>query len=150
MLLGFKRQFKPYILNRTKRHTVRDLRKRRPRAGEPCHCYVDPRQKTMELLGRWQCSRVEPFTARFILQGISYGLELTIGDQTLTPDEAENFAWADGFRDTSGRSSLDQMSHFWVKAKRLTDGVNSKPWHGEVIYWDCAIECDPPKKGKKK
>ena len=58
MLLGFKRRFAPFVEEGSKTHTIRAKRKIAPKVGETCHCYVDPRQKTMRLLGRWTCVKV--------------------------------------------------------------------------------------------
>lgn len=138
MLLGFKRRFAPFVQDGSKTHTVRALRKVRPRVGETCHCYVDPRQKTMRLLGRWPCVRVEPITLDFQDYGIAYILRITLGNVTLTTDEAASFAWRDGFRGlpTITTSALDEMARHWIDGGRLTDSVFSTPWHGEVIHWD--------------
>lgn len=132
MLLGFKRQFAPYVEDGSKTHTVRSFRKLAPKVGDICHCYVDPRQKTMRLLGRWPCVRVEPITLDFEKHGIGYRLRITIADQILSFDEATAFAHRDGFR---GSDSLDKMALFWMATKRLTDSLDSKPWHGLVIHW---------------
>jgi hypothetical protein len=59
MLLGFKRRFAPFVEEGSKTHTIRAKRKIRPKVGEVCHCYVDPRQKSMRLLGRFPCVKVE-------------------------------------------------------------------------------------------
>lgn len=142
MLLGFKRQFAPFVEEGSKTHTVRGVRKIRPRVGEICHCYVDPRQKTMRLLGRFECVKVEPITLDFKKHGIAYTLRVTIADQTLSLDEASVFAWRDGFR--AGFSSpirhesttfLDEMARFWISTGRLTDSLDSRPWHGDLIHW---------------
>lgn len=135
MLLGFKRQFADYVEEGSKTHTVRAFRVIPPRVGETCHCYVDPRQKTMRLLGRWPCVKVEPITIDFTPMGIAYVLRLTIGDNTLSHDEALAFAWADGFRDGRRGGALDRMADFWIQSKRLADSVNAAPWHGQVIHW---------------
>ena len=145
MLLGFKRQFAQFVEEGSKTHTVRGFRKNPPKVGEMCHCYVDPRQKTMRLLGRWPCVKVEPITLDMTRIGISYSLRVTISDQTLSLDEACQFAWRDGFRNgkTIGgmptgdvlRASLDDMARFWIASERLTDALDSKPWHGQVIHW---------------
>lgn len=132
MLLGFKRQSAKYVEDHSKTHTVRSFRKNPPKVGEICHCYVDPRQKTMRLLGRWPCVKIEPITLDFERQGIGYRLRITISDQTLSFDEANNFAWRDGFR---GTDALDRMALFWIASQRLTDELHSKPWHGQVIHW---------------
>lgn len=134
MLLGFKRQFAEYVEEGTKFHTVRSFRKIPPRVGETAHCYVDPRQKTMRLLGRWPVVRVVSITLDFEKSGIGYALRITIDNQTLSRDEAERFAWCDGFRGQN--RPLFEMATFWIKSKRLTDALDSKPWHGQVIYWD--------------
>ncbi len=138
MLLGFKRQFAAFVEDGAKTHTIRAFRKIRPRVGEIAHCYVDPRQKTMRLLGRWPIVRIEPITLDFTKCGISYALRITIADQTLSLDEAASFAWADGFRNGNPAvktSYLDEMARFWIAHGRLTDALDSKPWHGEVIHW---------------
>ena len=59
MLLGFKRRFEPFVSEGSKTHTIRAARKNPPRVGQMCDCYVDSRQKTMRLLGRWVCTKVE-------------------------------------------------------------------------------------------
>lgn len=143
MLLGFKRQFASFVEEGSKTHTVRSVRKIPPKVGEICHCYVDPRQKSMRLLGRWPCVRVEPITLDFQKCGIAYALRITVGDQTLDLDEAIAFAWRDGFRTGSASFChsnkfypLDEMARMWIANKRLTDSVDSKPWHGQLIHWD--------------
>ena len=142
MLLGFKKQFVPFILDGSKTHTIRAPRKTSPRVGETCHCYTNVRQKNMTLLGRWPCVRVEPVTLDFAKHGIAYTLRITISDQTLSLDEASAFAWRDGFR-TGFRNEirsektqyLDEMARFWIADGRLKDDIESKPWHGQVIHW---------------
>src|ERR1041384_1652859 len=123
MLLGFKRQFAPFVEDGSKFHSVRGFRKVSPRVGETAHCYVDPRQKTMRLLGRWPVVRVDPITLDMTKCGISYTLRITIADHTLSLDEASAFAWRDGFRDgdqSLKRTALDEMARFWIADGRLT------------------------------
>ena len=140
MLLGFKRQFAPFVENGTNTHTLRGLRKshklshsqRSPRVGETAHCYVDPRQKTMRLLGRFPIVKVDPVTLDFEAFGIAYRLRVTIADQTLSHDEAVEFARRDGFR---GDDPLAEMARFWISTKRLSDALDSRPWHGQIIHW---------------
>jgi hypothetical protein len=57
MLLGVKRRFAEFVEDGSTRRTIRGYRKMPPKIGEVCHCYVDPRPKTMRLLGRWLCAR---------------------------------------------------------------------------------------------
>jgi hypothetical protein len=145
VLLGFKRRFAAFVEDGSKPHTIRAPRKTRPRVGEICYCYVDPRQKTMRLLGRWPCVKVEPVTLDFERCGIAYVLRITVGDQTLTTDEAAALAWRDGFRSlpTVTSSALDEMAQFWISSGRLTDDLNSRPWHGELIHWSTKGEDSP-------
>jgi hypothetical protein len=137
MLLGFKRQFARYVEEGSKTHTVRGFRKIPPRVGEICHCYENPRQKSMRLLGRFECVRVEPITLDFEPKGIAYRLRVTIADQTLTVGEATMFAWRDGFRENTLPTprDLEAMARFWIASKRLADSLYSRPWHGQVIHW---------------
>ncbi len=112
MLLGFKRRFAPFIESGAKCHTIRPRRARPPRVGETCHCYVDPRQKTMRLLGRWPCVKVEDIeiTARAIV----------IDGVLLDDAAAEAFATRDGFE------SLEHFFRWWQRWM---------PFEGNVIHW---------------
>lgn len=113
MLLGFKRRFAPLIEAGRKTHTIRGKRKRPPRVGEICHCYVDLRQKTMRLLGRWPCVKVEHIE-------ISRDHEVAIDGVWLTVKEREALARRDEF------GSFAEMIEFWKG--RL-------PFTGDVIHW---------------
>lgn len=134
MLLGFKRQFAQFVEEQSKTHTVRSFRKFPPKVGETCHCYVDPRQKTMRLLGRWPCVKIQPVTLDFEPDGIAYRLRITIDNVTLDAVEAGRFAWQDGFRGTF--HALDDMARFWIATGRLSDDLHSKAWHGQIIHWN--------------
>lgn len=132
MLLGFKRQFAPMVLDGTKTHTIRGLRKIAPRVGDIAHCYVDPRQKTMRLLGRWPIIRVESIeiVATYVQ---TIPLAIWIEDQRLRPDEMNQFLWMDGFRDKGGETyeAIHQAAEFWKDRLEATVG----PWRGHVIHW---------------
>ena len=39
MLLGFKSRFEQYVINGSKTHTIRRVKKVSPKVGEICHCY---------------------------------------------------------------------------------------------------------------
>lgn len=133
MLLGFKRRFEGPILAKTKRHTIRGKRKRAPRVGEPCHCYVDPRQKSMRLLGRWPCVRVQDI--RFEnTTGWHTGVRVTIDGHTLDLDECELLARSDGFQ------NWYEMIEFWNG--RLD-------FHGDIIHWDPERPVEWPAKERR-
>ena len=91
-LLGFKRQFAEFIRAGSKRHTIRAKRKFPVKPGDICHCYVDPRQKTMALLGRWPCTVVQDVIIRQPSLEIPV-LEIEIDGERLSNDEAEEFLW---------------------------------------------------------
>lgn len=119
MLLGFKRRFAPFVVDGSKTHTIRATRKNLPKVGEMCHCYVDPRQKTMRLLGRWPCVKVQQISISI------YGLVIIDGE-SLDVDESNVLAWRDGFRSRQPDEAFDEMMEFWQG--RL-------PFRGHVIHW---------------
>ena len=131
MLLGFKPQFAPYVLDGTKTHTIRATRKNPPRVGEICHCYTGLRTKQCKLLGRWPCVKVE----RIAIQFGHAGIRITIDDQTLDNMEAELFAIRDGFRPSNKApfAALFAMRDFWVKAHKIEPG---QIFGGQVIHWE--------------
>jgi hypothetical protein len=122
MLLGFKRQFAPFVKEGSKTHTIRGTRKIMPRVGETCHCFVDPRQKTMRLLGRWPCVKVQGiliFEDRLLKR-------VFIDGEELTQDEKLALAWRDGFRNFGEKMAFAEMMMFWTG--RL-------PFEGHLIHW---------------
>ena len=127
MLLGFKRRFAPYVEEGSKTHTIRGVRKIAPRVGETCHCYVDPRQKTMRLLGRFPCVRVERIQIRETNHP-PVPLVVKIDGLLLTPEEADLLFQRDGFRDEGGETytHMQQAAEFWKD--RL-------PFEGQIIHW---------------
>lgn len=137
MLLGFKRRFAPMVEDGSKTHTIRAKRKPTklgykraiPRAGQTCHCYVDSRQKTMRLLGRWPCTRVEDIVIYERGDG-SFGVKL--GGAELGKDEKDWLAWRDGFRDGPVPESFDRMIAYWLAThKRSAPFV----FEGDLIHW---------------
>jgi hypothetical protein len=133
MLLGFKRQFAPFVEEGSKTHTVRAIRKVRPRVGETCYCYVDIRQKTMRLLGRWPCVLVDDIR---IVGGYGGIAQISIAGVDLSADEMRAFAWRDGFRQTD--DPLARMSEFWQKTHGLAPG---DVFSGNVIHWRPVAVC---------
>ncbi len=137
MLLGFKAQFEPYVLDGSKTHTIRSVRKIQPRVGETCHCYGDVRQKTMHLLGRWPCVRVESIE---ISQPASTDQpQILIDGYILSRNEADLFAWHDGFRfDGTVMSITDpkvskELGSFPLMMQFWEDRL---PFQGYIIHWD--------------
>ncbi len=124
MLLGFNRRFVEYIQDGSKTHTIRGKRKRPPRVGEICHCYVDARQKTMRLLGRWPCVRLQDI--RIDEEGI------VMESLVLDADECDLLAYLDGFRPPN--SSLQRPGAAFALMLQFWKG--RLPFQGDVIHWD--------------
>ena len=126
MLLGFKRQFAPFVEEGSKTHTIRAPRKVPAKVGEICHCYVDPRQKTMRLLGRWPCVKVEVIEIDAPQEYHWTEVEVTIDGVRLSADECNALAWRDGFRQMGRDHAFRLMVDCW-------DG--RLPFRGHIIHW---------------
>lgn len=127
MLLGFQRRFESLVVSGSKTHSIRALRKgkRQIKPGDRLDCYGDARQKTMHLLGRFPCVRVEEIV-------IYQEGEVFIDTFHLSPDELEAFAWRDGFRPTrESVTASELMMRFWSKRLKQTGR-----WTGVIIHWN--------------
>lgn len=128
ILLGFKKQFAPMILDGSKRHTMRGESKVTRRVGGICHNYYALRTKQCELLGRWRCTRIDPVEVGFVFDRFT----VVIDGEELTYIDLRVFAYADGFR--NGKlGDVAAMQAFWVKENKLKPG---KWWRGQLIHWD--------------
>jgi hypothetical protein len=132
VLLGFKRRFAPFVEDGSKTHTIRSTRKNQPHVGEICHCYVDPRQKTMRLLGRWPCVKVESIEIRWPKEYEMPGDDplVFIDGQLLSKDECDALAWRDGFRGRGQAGAFSEMVDYWSKPKHTI------PFEGQIIHWN--------------
>lgn len=164
MLLGFKRRFAPFVEDGSKTHTIRSERKNAPRPGETCHCYVDPRQKTMRLLGRFPCVKVEPIEIYERGDG-TFGV--VIAGEELTPDEKDALAWRDGFRSLR-RGQFMEMAEFWMKVHAdgrpvffsrvnhaagepfVRPGRKALEFSGHIIHWQYKRALSSPGKGNER
>lgn len=140
MLLGFKRIFAPFVEDGSKFHTIRATRKVPPRVGETCNCYVDPRQKTMRLLGRWPCVRVQDIVlSRATRPGtceMHPWLFIEVDGVCLDFDESNEFAWRDGFRERGPARALEFMTEYWVAEMARHPTHRTFPFRGHLIWWD--------------
>jgi hypothetical protein len=157
-IYNFKPQFEPYILDWSKRHTIRGERQHPDRPGSVMHLFVGLRHQGARNLMRPMCTRTEfirieggkqtPFR---ILMGLSVGLSEPgvipaasatpfYGTETGGPlvrlviDEANDLAWRDGFRPVGSTvddpgDALGLMMRFWEG--RL-------PFEGTVNHWNPA------------
>jgi hypothetical protein len=131
-VLNFKPQFVPFILDRTKRHTIRATRKRPIKPGDRLFLYTGLRQKGAKLLMETSCASVENIDI-FILSedGKTGRLIIRVQGRPLNTHEQCRLAWLDGFRppgsteDAPG-NSIDLMMQFWKG--RL-------PFSGQIIHW---------------
>lgn len=127
MLLNFKKQFVPFVLDGSKTHTIRATRKIAPKAGEVCHLYTGLRQKGAKLLGRFPCVKVEGIR---IEEPVFTGqnLRVWIDSAELDHFEVDALFERDGFkRDRAGLSPSFLALDFW--RDRL-------PFVGHIIHWD--------------
>lgn len=133
MLLGFKKRFEEFVRTGSKTHTFRVRGKRRRfRVGDICDCYGDTRQKTMHLLGRWPCVRVD--TAAIFANPNSL-LRIRINGQLLDASETVLMAYRDGFRENGFTGACELMRDFWIAAH----GIG---WtQADLIHWDYAKPC---------
>ena len=130
MLLNFQKRFAPKIKAKTKRHTIRAKRARRPRVGEICHCYTGLRQKGAKLLGRWPCVKVQHIEIH-----TNPGIWVVIDHEKLSRDECEALAISDGFQ------NFAQMIEFW--RGRL-------PFSGDMIHWDPDTKASSPARRQRR
>jgi hypothetical protein len=155
-LYNFKPQFEPFILDWTKRHTIRGERQHADCPGKPMHLFVGLRHPGARCLMRPMCVRTEfvrieggPNTPHKIRMGFSLGLgadeEARIGTPiygsatggplvTLVPDEANALAWADGFRPLA--STVDDPMDAFGLMMRFWDG--RLPFEGSINHWNPA------------
>ena len=132
-ILNFKPQSVPYILDGTKRHTIRANRKRPILPGDRLVLYTGLRQRSgAQLLLETTCSSVENIDIFILSKDMKRGqLVIRVQGIPLNTDEQSRLAWRDGFRppgsteDAPG-NSIDLMMEFW--RGRL-------PFYGQIIHW---------------
>lgn len=131
---SFKQQFAPPILAGTKRHTVRNDRKRHARPGEELQLYTGMRTRQCKLLARSICEDVVPITFWFDDDPESEGI-VTPGFGY--PGGLEGFAVADGF------ASWAELKKFWrVNHPNIWQPDGSAEFKGVLIIWGDLIDID--------
>jgi len=143
MILGFKDRFVPFVVDGSKRHTIRGGE--RWKAGMRADLFRNVRQKNMALLFRAPVIRVEsirlcsyetyqrgptPLDGNHC-RNASRGphgeaMLVWINRQLLEHDEAEELFRRDGFRDKALMATYEALL-FWQE--RL-------PFAGQIIHWD--------------
>lgn len=138
VMLGFKRRFLPFVWLGTKQHTIRLRRRLRPEAGDNIRAYADSRQKTMAIVGSWECTKVEEIV-------IERDGNIFLGDSQLGPDELDLFCWRDGFRKPTvlteesllriGAAGSHQLFMGYWNAEAKADPKREYPFRGDLIHW---------------
>jgi hypothetical protein len=119
-LYNFQRRFVPKILSGAKTHTIRAIRAHPDKAGNTLHLYVGLRHKSVQLLMRVLCVKVEEIEIDACGHECNCDPMIVIDGVELSESEREGLAVRDGF------DSFDEMLEFW--AGRL-------PFRGHIIHW---------------
>lgn len=125
---SFKERFCPMVLDGSKDHTIRDLRKgrsRHARVDDPVMLYFGMRTKWCRKLGDGICKETLPI--------IIYPQAIYIGQKKLSFDEMELLSWRDGFRPEgtsidNPEGSFELMIRYW----KLNGGLS---YERAIIYW---------------
>ena len=119
MVLGFKPQFKELIENGQKKHTIREDKHGRWKAGRVIHFATGVRTKFYEQFNECKCKSVQTISIDYdYIKPIGHCVSVFIDDRSLSPDEIRILAKNDGFEDTS--EFFD-----WF----------SKDFKGKIIHW---------------
>ena len=118
-LYNFQKRFAPFVLDGSKRHTIRAKRKHPTKVGDAVHLYTGLRTKQAKLLLRSICIRVEEIR-------ISEDRHVFVDFEMLSADEKNALAYCDGFRSHGINRAFEQMMKFWEG--RL-------PFVGDIIHW---------------
>lgn len=129
---SFKQRFVPMVEDGSKTHTIRGKRRYPDRPGSTFHGFYGMRTKQCRKIMQAPIPRVEDIVIEPKIRLI------WIAETRLTDDEADLFAWRDGFRPDdiyawppeTVVSPLELMMRFW----RLTHG--ERYFTGDVIHWD--------------
>lgn len=164
MNLGFADQFVPFVEDGSKTHSIRAGE--RWKVGMRADLYRESRRPKvfengvqtagMRLIFRAPVVRVEHIAIREVLIGriLKDGsmteakprLVIEIEGARLSDDEADLFAWRDGFRHRTLAKPADLVSivspatigcfglmmDFWKR----THDIESRDFHGQIIHWD--------------
>lgn len=137
MILGFKKQFHAFVKEGSKTHTIRARGRRRSfRPGDSCDCFGNPRQKSMFLLGRFPCVKVQKI--RIAATGDpSIPLKVSIDGDILSPDEANMLFHRDGFREPSRHLPANPLSKYpsMCQAFEFWKDRLAAPFIGDLIHW---------------
>jgi hypothetical protein len=127
-LYNFMPQFVAPIKKGTKTHTIRAPRAHPDKPGNVLHLYMGLRTRSVELIMRVPCVKVEDILIRerpSLSEDATDRFEVAIDGLGLEADEKEALAQRDGFK------NFTEMMKFWNG--RL-------PFIGHIIHWKDTIE----------
>lgn len=119
MLLGFKKQFAPKILDGSKKFTIRNPRKVEPKIGETLHMYTGLRTKhTEKITSKHKLTGIQ-LVDIFIQNkhtednikleySIEFTLQIKVDGRALREEEYLPFCCSDGF------SSISDFQKYWL------------------------------------
>lgn len=156
MMVPFRRRFAAYVQDRSKRHTIRLVRKNPIQVGDRLDCYLEPRRtpkgEKALLLGRFKCVRIEPIEIVCRLPGWAFKgsyaanvdfyavFQVSVAGEWLTRDERDVFAWSDGFRHSDRTRRTDTRGCFGFMADYWLEDMKKRklrwPFVGVVIHWE--------------
>lgn len=122
MLLGFKKQFAPKILDGSKKFTIRNPRKREPKIGEQLHMYTGLRTKFTEKITSEHTLKGIQLVEILVIRTVKrddikrdYSIELktliVVDGHPLKKEEYLPFVNADGFY------SIAEFTDYWLGDK---------------------------------
>lgn len=122
--LNFNPRFLPFILDNTKPHTIRRVRKRPIAVGQDLRLYTGMRTKACTLLRDWTpCIGVQDIT-------ITLGEGISIDGSHLYMQEAIEFIFNDGFRCGNATAPASEFWDWFCKGFEL-----GQSFHGVLISW---------------
>lgn len=143
MIMGFDAPFVPFVERRTKKHSIRPGN--RWRVGMLIHLYAAPRQKGMRLIGLARVRMIEPISITCdpekrpdgwpsaAVAPMAAKTTIAIGGHVLTKDEANLFAWQDGFRSAGVSGAFRLMVDYWRRKNKF--GTKLHCFEGQVVHW---------------
>lgn len=135
MLLGYKKEFAPYVIDGSKPHTARNPRKVMPKVGDRAFEYTGLRTNNCQLLRK---DRLIQHIAEITIfkSATGPGLPELIIDGVLLPEAAlRYFIWLDGFRDDNKPDYARFLKHFGFLTNQSI-WLKKGTWTGNLYHFN--------------
>jgi len=157
-LYNFKIEFRPFIKDWSKRHTIRGERERPDMPGKVMHLFTGLRHPGAECLMRTRCVRRD-FIVITDAHRIRIGASIGFSDYPalygegqfqrggfvdLDQDEQNALAWKDGFRPEG--SSLENPGDAFRLMMQFWEG--RLPFQGNIYHWDPRVQFSKTPRGR--